>query len=744
MKRLIYPPLYVGLYAVSLTAAMALAHAQSGPGGALAALLIGGVVYAVSLMSGWSYARTQSKSIEVVGNAFAVIAIVVLVLVFLASSAVAAFMFFLVMAQAAKNFTLSKRRDAYFACVISFIVILYATSITKEGVILVYVVGYVLAMVFTFMADHIDDRLVHAKGGDKLVLTKRMRFPVNVSMVTFSIIGVALLVYLFLPRLPPFQMEGFPSVGGSQYSENERRDTHDNGGDRNGGGDSEYAQRRLADREVLDVVSPDGRANNNEIDNSILFYLQADRPLYLKGKTYDRFDGRQWFAVPAARRHQPAERSEFRLNDSNDGINVRQIYTISKPMNDEVLAAFRPTSIHFPGRELRSSVTGDIRALAVLRPNTIYTVFSRIQYNDHRPGSADHEPIDAKQAFLQLPEVGLEQIKKLAYDVSAHDTDPYEKAIAIEQYLRTTYMYTLGTIGQEPTRSAIEEFLFTTKTGHCELFASSHTLMLRSIGIRSRFVTGFAATRYNPLTGYYEVRRLDAHAWVEAYFEGKGWVSFEPTPGYELPATAESSMAVESLVKYLREQIREDVALNQSGFWTTVWRAIVAFWDTLKELATTLGDWLMLVIATAWSSLRQNLLLVGAVIVTLSLSVYLILRVDLVGRYLSVVQRARLRRARNGDPRRFIILCYEIMEQRFARIGLPRQGYWTHRDYERILGEKLVRLRSHIGLLTDLFGLARYGAEPIGTDRAHMAYSSFELIMAYADEHRRRGPDMVR
>ncbi|OGI42304.1 MAG: hypothetical protein A2150_07200 [Candidatus Muproteobacteria bacterium RBG_16_64_11] len=743
MRRLIYPPLYVGLYAVSLTAAMALAHAQAGLGGALAALLLGGVVYAVSLMSGWSYARTHSKSLEVFGNAFAIIAFMVLVLVFLASSAVAAFMFFLVMVQAAKNFTLAMRRDVYFSCVISFVVILYATSITKEGVILVYVIGYVLAMVFTFMADHIDDRLAHAKGGDKLALTQRMRFPVNVSLVAVTIVGAALLVYLFVPRLPPFHMEGFPSVGGSQYNDNERQQDRDSGGDSDRGGDSEHAQRRLADREMLDVVNPDGRANN-EKDNGILFFLQTDRPLYVKGKTYDRFDGRQWFAVPTARHHQPVERSEFRLNDSNEGMKVRQVYTIAQPMNDEILAAFRPASIHFPSRQIQSSVAGDLRASSVLRQGTVYTVFSRIHYNEHRPGSVDREPIDAKQAFLELPKGSSEHLKQLAYDVSARDTDPYAKAVAIEQFLQTSYAYTLGTIGQEPTRSAIEEFLFTTKTGHCELFASSHALLLRSIGIPSRFVTGFSATRYNPLTGYYEVRRLDAHAWVEAYFEGRGWVSFEPTPGYELPEPAESSMAIESLVKYLREQIREDVALNKSGFWTAVWRAIVAFWETLRELATSLGDWLMRVVATAWDGLRQQLLLVAALVATLGLGVYLILRADPVGRYLAAVQRARLRRARNGDPRRFILLCYEIMEQRFARIGHPRHDYWTHRDYERVLSAKFVKLRSHIGLLTDLFGLARYGAKPIDSERAHMADRSFELIMAYADEYRRRWPPMAR
>lgn len=59
--------------------------------------------------------------------------------------------------------------------------------------------------------------------------------------------------------------------------------------------------------------------------------------------------------------------------------------------------------------------------------------------------------------------------------------------------------------------------------------------MLRSLGIPARLVTGYAANDYNPLTGYFEVRRLDAHAWAEAYFPEYGWVTFQPTPSFELP-----------------------------------------------------------------------------------------------------------------------------------------------------------------------------------------------------------------
>src|SRR5262249_9249449 len=102
-------------------------------------------------------------------------------------------------------------------------------------------------------------------------------------------------------------------------------------------------------------------------------------------------------------------------------------------------------------------------------------------------------------------------------------------ASAIELYLSSNYQYTLQ-LPVVPPKDPVANFLFERKVGHCEYFASSMVMMLRTLGIPSRLVNGFRGAEYNDLTGSYIVRAKNAHSWVEAYFPGYGWYTFDPTP----------------------------------------------------------------------------------------------------------------------------------------------------------------------------------------------------------------------
>src|SRR4029077_6665308 len=106
------------------------------------------------------------------------------------------------------------------------------------------------------------------------------------------------------------------------------------------------------------------------------------------------------------------------------------------------------------------------------------------------------------------------------------------------------------------TRDPLANFLFVRKKGHCEYFASSMAVMLRSLHIPSRIVTGFRGGEFNDLTGQYVVRASDAHSWVEAYFPGSGWISFDPTPAGNLPRRTGGSgiqLYMEAAASFWRE-----------------------------------------------------------------------------------------------------------------------------------------------------------------------------------------------
>jgi hypothetical protein len=137
-------------------------------------------------------------------------------------------------------------------------------------------------------------------------------------------------------------------------------------------------------------------------------------------------------------------------------------------------------------------------------------------------------PPDIKLIYLQMPRMD-ERVAGLAADIAAKSGNAYDKAMAVEQYLKKNYGYTLS-LPEKPEADPVGEFLFRRKQGHCEYFASAMAVMLRTLGIPSRMVTGFRGAEFNDLNSTYIVRASSAHTWVEAYFAGAGWVSFDPTP----------------------------------------------------------------------------------------------------------------------------------------------------------------------------------------------------------------------
>lgn len=152
-----------------------------------------------------------------------------------------------------------------------------------------------------------------------------------------------------------------------------------------------------------------------------------------------------------------------------------------------------------------------------------------IQYDiTYAPDSLDDRVLRDRARYLELPPTTPARIHELAAQWTLNLTDDFQKAEAIEHHLSTEYRYSLSS----PSSGApdpISHFLFQSRAGHCEFFSSSMSVMLRTIGIPSRNVTGFIGGAFNRFGGFYTVRQGDAHSWVEAYVNGH-WVTFDPTP----------------------------------------------------------------------------------------------------------------------------------------------------------------------------------------------------------------------
>jgi transglutaminase-like putative cysteine protease len=168
---------------------------------------------------------------------------------------------------------------------------------------------------------------------------------------------------------------------------------------------------------------------------------------------------------------------------------------------------------------------------------TAYTEYSTATEAELRDAGTSYP--DWLDQFARLPEQGYRsqdvqtRIHNLAVDVvtKARATNPYDQATAIQNYLRdsTNYKYKLDPQPIPTGRDRLAYFLFNSKEGYCEFFASAMGDMLRSLGVPTRLVNGFGPGSFEGTTQTYVVRGEDAHTWVESYFPGYGWIPFEPT-----------------------------------------------------------------------------------------------------------------------------------------------------------------------------------------------------------------------
>ena len=162
----------------------------------------------------------------------------------------------------------------------------------------------------------------------------------------------------------------------------------------------------------------------------------------------------------------------------------------------------------------------------------IYFATSWVTDNDPerlRAASTDY-PADILQTYLQLPQALPDRVRNLALDLTVAEPTPYDKAIALESYLRQ-FPYSLEVEKPPPGADVADYFLFEAKEGYCDYYATAMTVMARAIGLPARFVIGYASGYYDVEEAVYQITEAEAHSWTQIYFPGTGWVNFEPTAG---------------------------------------------------------------------------------------------------------------------------------------------------------------------------------------------------------------------
>jgi transglutaminase-like putative cysteine protease len=400
-------------------------------------------------------------------------------------------------------------------------------------------------------------------------------------------------------------------------------------------------------------------------------------PRLMRMQVFDHFDGRRWSVGPRNQRSvdaladdsgagfgpllngipgrtfrviasdSPAGRVETRVvpvMDFNDG------WGLLVPASSDVL--------RLPDTSLKVDDLGRVFA-----PNGFPQIYGVAGPVDS-PALARSEP---GSADLQLPRPVNPAVQELADKISARGVSDDDRVDRTVNLLRSRpYRYTLA-IGSFETDDPVAEFLLRKKAGYCEYFASAAVVLLRAQGIPARYVKGVRVRPESFVGGHYVVRESDAHAWIEAYVAGRGWVEEDPTPPGDYSALhAESAPGpFDEVWESLRGHVAAAWAMIGQGSWAG------------------LGVWLSEIVGVLWRFLKANPLVASAVLLVFALSGGLRPSVRWIRRWLS---RRRQRASAALDsptiPSELIALLRHV-ERLWMRRGHsrpPTRGLREHLD----------------------------------------------------------------
>ena len=267
----------------------------------------------------------------------------------------------------------------------------------------------------------------------------------------------------------------------------------------------------------------------------------------------------------------------------------------------------------------------------------------------------------------------------------------------------------------KPGDDPLAHFLFVTRAGHCEYFATAMAILLRTLGIPSREVNGFLPGEYNNLAGDYIVRASDAHSWVEVYFPNNGWVTFDPTP----PAPADSGLLTrlgeyvdwlqlswtEWVINYdfaHQVQLAQNAQRNSRN-----WRESARGWfDRLQQKNRQR--------LRLWQDRHatSGLLLPGAILLFLAA-----LRYNLLGKFIARMRlqwQLRSRGATNANPLLASRLYAELLRL-LERRGFARRPSQTAAEFASSI--ETPPLAPAVQEFTQIYTHARFGAAPCDTSR---------------------------
>jgi protein-glutamine gamma-glutamyltransferase len=328
------------------------------------------------------------------------------------------------------------------------------------------------------------------------------------------------------------------------------------------------------------------------------------------------------------------------------------------------------------------------------------------------------------EEYLQLPEIDP-RIPPLAAHISASASNNYDRSVAIEKYLKTHYGYTLQLL-RSPVADPLANFLFERKQGHCEYFASSMAVMLRALHIPARVVNGFRSSEFNDITGQYVIRARDAHAWVEAYFPGYGWITFDPTPGGAvgpIQGWGRAALYLDAAASFWREWV---VSYDSSHQYLLGRSVVTGTRSNLEHLRITAQ--LLYIRLVSWAR-KSEWRVAGAQRRWLGGSLALAFVLIVLANSARLLRRIRVRRLRThpeSSPQQAATIWYERMIRYLARRGLQKSKSATAQELTSSV--KDTRLQERVRQFSEAYESARFGNSAEDAGRLPQLLKEVELL----------------
>ncbi|MEB3181191.1 MAG: DUF3488 and DUF4129 domain-containing transglutaminase family protein [Nostocaceae cyanobacterium] len=457
-----------------------------------------------------------------------------------------------------------------------------------------------------------------------------------------TILGLGLLIFALLPRLPGYQLRTFPvsspielkgsftgrsiiNPGYIRRGNNNQGEGEGNGG---GGQGDNGEPGKLNDTFYYGFSSQINQNLRGEMKPKVVMRVRSQAEGFWRVLAFDRYTGKGWeisrndqvslikrlawsyqFFVSAA---PTIARTE----------EVVQTYTVVSDLPNLIPALYFPKQVFFPTPEIAVDPEGGLRSPVGLSEGLTYTIISEVPKRDRtqlRQASTEY-PKSITNYYLQVPPAIAEKVRKQTQEIldnynqqrvakSRKTLDsPYEKALYLAQYLKQRYSIPenplmlpyLGT-----NEDLVEAFLFKHKGGYPDHFSTVLTVMLRSIGIPARLVVGFAPGEFNPFTGMYVVRNTDAYAMTEVFFPKYGWFAFDPIPNHPLIPPSIEDTETFSVLRQFWRWVAGWLPSPVTGFLNTIFGALFT-WIT-RAIA-----WFFRLFSQGWLGVLTGLILATA------------------------------------------------------------------------------------------------------------------------------------